>query len=203
MKKIVFLCLLILELQAANAIELTHKNYTFNALRKQAWAPQSMPLVFISEIDIRREVNTFSSNSGSMVLNSMANVTSEYDETAKAYEMTPFYTAANSRKHFISNFVIPNTPFLFSVGFDSGSRSEKISISKTYFVGLSAYQKLDASSVLLFTAGGWQRERIAEQPCFDSYDREYWCPNLTAWSDHKPLSATPLKFAEVRYERRF
>ena len=203
MIKLVLLCLLVLHLHGANAIELTHKNYTFNALRKQAWAPQSMPLMFISEIDIRREVNTFSSNSGSMVLNAMAKVTSEYDATATAYEMTPFYTAANSRKHLISNFAIPNSPFLLSLGLDSGSRSEKIAISKSYFVGLSAYQKLDASSILLFTSGGWQRERIVEQPCFDSYDREYWCPNLTAWSDHKPLSAIPLRFVEVRYERRF
>ena len=203
MKKLVLLCLLVLHSHGANAIELTHKNYTFNALRKQAWAPQSMPLMFISEIDIRREVNTFSSNSGSMVLNAMAKVTSEYDATATAYEMTPFYTAANSRKHLISNFAIPNSPFLLSLGLDSGSRSEKIAISKSYFAGFSAYQKLDANSILLFTAGGWQRERIVEQPCFDSYDREYWCPNLTAWSDHSPLSATPLRFLEVRYERRF
>jgi hypothetical protein len=203
MKNLVIYSLVLLGLQSANAIELTHKNYTFNALRKQAWMPQSTPLMFISEIDIRREVNTFSSNSGMMVLNAMAKVTSEYDETSTAYEMTPFYTAANSRKHVISNFAIPNTPFLLSFGFDSGSRSEKITISKTYFVGFSAYQKLDASSILIFTAGGWQRERIAEQPCVDEYDREYWCPNLTAWSDRKPLTSKPLRFAEVRYERRF
>jgi hypothetical protein len=203
MIKIAVLCSLLLELHAANAFELTHKNYTFNALRKKAWIPESMPLMFISEIDVRREVNTFSSNSGTMVLNALSKVTSEYDETAKAYEMTPFYTADNSRKHFISNFAIPNTPFLLSFGFDSGSRSEKINISKTYFLGFSAFKKLDSRSILLFTTGGWQRERISEQPCVDSYDREYWCPNLTAWADHKPLSTTPLRFAEVKYERRF
>jgi hypothetical protein len=130
-------------------------------------------------------------------------VTSEYDETSNAYAMTHFYTAAKQRQHLISNFVIPNTKALISIGYDSGSRAEKILISKTFFIGLSAYKRLDPKSAIFFMAGGWQKEKITEKPCVDEYDREYWCPNLTAWSDYKPLTTPPLRFAEVRYERRF
>ena len=190
-------------LHPANAFELTHRNYTFNTMKKVAWTSESLPFGFVSEIDVRREINTFSSNSGFVVLNTQAQVTSEYDATSNSYAMTPFYTGAKLRRHLISNFVIPNTNAMLSFGYDSGSRSEKISITKTFFLGISAFKKLDSNSALFFLAGAWQRERISEQPCFDSYDREYWCPNLTAWSDHKPLSSTPLRFAEVKYERRF
>ena len=130
-------------------------------------------------------------------------MTSEYDATSNSYAMTPFYTASKLRRHLISNLVIPKSNVLISVGYDSGSRSEKISITKTYFLGFSTFKKIDSNSAIFFLAGGWQKERISEQPCVDGYDREYWCPNLTAWSDHKPLSTTPLRFAEVKYERRF
>jgi hypothetical protein len=192
-----------LGLQSANAIELTHRNYTLNAMRNQAWTSGPLPFGFVSEIEIRREVNLFSSNSGFAILNTQSKVTSEYDETSNAYAMTHFYTAAKQRQHLISNFVIPNTKALISIGYDSGSRAEKILISKTFFIGLSAYKRLDPKSAIFFMAGGWQKEKITEKPCVDEYDREYWCPNLTAWSDYKPLTTSPLRFAEVRYERRF
>jgi hypothetical protein len=187
----------------SNAFELTHRNYTFNAMRKQAWTSGTLPFGFVSEIEIRREVNIFSSNSGFAVLNAHPNVTSAYDLTSNTYAMTHFYTAAKQRQHLISNFVIPNTKALISIGYDSGSKAEKISISKTFFVGLSAYKKIDSKTAIFFMAGGWQKEHISEQPCVDEYDREYWCPNLTAWSDYKPRVTSPLRFAEIRYERRF
>jgi hypothetical protein len=203
MKNLAIYCLAMLGLQSANAIELTHRNYTFNAMQKIAWTSGSLPFAFVSEIDARREINVFSSNSGFAVLNAPAKVTSEYDATSSSYSMTPFYTANNVRKHLISNFVIPNARALFSIGYDSGSSSEKISISKTFYLGVSTYKKLDSNSAIYLMAGGWQKERISEKPCFDSYDREYWCPNLTSWSDRKPLTSSPLRFAEVRYEQRF
>jgi len=203
MKNLAIYCLAMLGLQSANAIELTHRNYTFNAMQKIAWTSGSLPFAFVSEIDVRREVNTFSSNSGLLVLNVLEKVTSEYDATSNNYVMTPFYTGFKQRQHLISNFSIPSTNTLLSIGFDSGSKSQKISISRTFFVGFSTYKKIDTKSALFLMAGGWQKERIKEQPCVDSYDREYWCPALTAWTDYKPLTATPLRFAEVRYERRF
>lgn len=203
MKNLAIYCAVLLGLQSANAIELTHRNYTFNAMRQLAWTSGSLPFAFISEIDVRREINTFSSNSGFEVLNAKEKVTSEYDETSNSYEMTPFYTGFKQRQHLISNFPIPSTKAMLSIGYDSGSRSQKISISKTFFLGLSTYKKIDIHSAIFFLVGGWQKERINEQPCVDEYDREYWCPNLTAWSDRKPLTSMPLRFAEVRYERRF
>jgi hypothetical protein len=203
MKNLVVYCLVMLGLQSANGIELTHRNYTLNTMRQLAWTSGSLPFAFVSEIHIQREINTFSSNSGFLVLNAQPKVTSEYDETSNAYEMTRFYTSGKQRQHLISNFAIPNTNAFISIGYDSGSRAEKISVSKTFFVGFSAYKKLDSKAAIFFMAGGWQKERINEQPCIDEYDREYWCPNLTAWSDYKPFSVTPLRFAEVRYERRF
>lgn len=203
MKTLLIYCSMLLCLQSANAIDLTHKNFTFNVMRKQAWNSGTLPLAFVSEIEVRREVNTFTSNTGYMLLNANDRVVSEYDETSNAHEIAHFYTARNQRQHLISNFVIPNTNALISVGYDSGSRAEKISVSKTFFLGFSAFKKIDSKSTIFFMAGGWQKERIQERPCVDSYDREYWCANLTAWSDHKPITSSPLRFAEVRYEMRF
>jgi len=203
MKNLVIYCLAILSLQSANALELTQRNYTLNAMRKQAWTSGPLPFAFVSEIDVRREVNTFSSNSGLVVLNVQEKVISAYDATANNYVLTPFYTGFKQRQHLISNFAIPSTKSMLSIGYDSGSKSQKISISKTFFLGFSTYKKIDTNSAIFFLAGGWQKERINEQPCVDEYDREYWCPNLTAWSDRKSITSMPLRFAEVRYERRF
>ena len=130
MKDLVIYCLVILGLQSANALELTHRNYTLNAMRKQAWTSGPLPFAFVSEIDVRREVNTFSSNSGFVVLNAQEKVTSEYDATSKNYVLTPFYTGFKQRQHLISNFAIPTTKSMLSIGYDSGSKSQKISISK-------------------------------------------------------------------------
>lgn len=203
MNKLVIYCLVMLCLQSVNSMELTHKNYTFNAMRKQAWTQGSLPFVFVSEIEIRREIGTFTSNSGITLLHTQSKVISEYDATSNSHAIQDFYTATNQRQHLISNFVIPNTNTLISIGYDSGSRAPKISTSNSFFLGLSTFKKINSNSAIFLMLGGWRKERISEQPCLDSYDREYWCPNLTAWSDYKPILVTPLRFAEVRYERRF
>ena len=109
MKTLAVYCVLLFSLQSVNAIELTHRKFTLNAMRNQAWTSGSLPFGFVSEFEIRREVNLFSSNSGFAILNTQPKVTSEYDETSNAYSMTHFYTAAKQRKHLISNFVMSNS----------------------------------------------------------------------------------------------
>ena len=189
---------------AVYAFDPLHRVHVDRALRLQAWSDYKIEHPFVSELDVRREVNVFSSNSGhNTVLAVPSKVVSAYDSTSTAHDLTPFYAAQNIRTHFILNYFVPGTTLLVSWGYDSGSKAQKISLSPTTFLGLSSYKRINSSSALFFTMGGWQKQRITETPCVDSYDRQYWCANLSAWSDHSPLTAPVFRFVDIKYELKF
>jgi hypothetical protein len=188
----------------ACAIEPLHRVNILAALRYQAWTDNKIPFPFISEMDLRRDVGMFPSNSGvTTLLAAPLKIVSIYDATSTAYDLKSYYTAQNIRAHLILNYFIPDTPILLSAGYDSGSKAQKISISPTKFIGLSSYKRINSNSAIFFMAGGWQRERITETPCVDSYEREYWCANLSAWSDHTPLTSNAFRFIDIKYEFKF
>ena len=189
--------------EVAHAIDPLHRANVYGALRYQAWTGNRISLPFISELDVKREISSFASNSGYPLLSAPAKGTSVYDSTSTTYDSTAFYTAKNIRTHFILNYFIPGTPILLSGGYDTGSRAQKISISPASFIGLSSYKRIDSNSAIFFMMGGWQKEKITEAPCVDSYDREYWCANLSAWSDHAPLAPVAFRFVEIKYELKF
>ena len=190
--------------RAVYAIDPLHRVNVYGALRYKAWTDKKIQFPFISEIDLRREVGMFSSNSGvTTLLAAPSKVASIYDSTSTSFDVTPFYTAQNIRAHLILNYFIPDTPILLSVGYDTGSKAQKISISSTRFIGLSSYKRINSNSAIFFMMGGWQREIITETPCVDSYEREYWCANLSAWSDHTPLAPSAFRFIDIKYEFKF
>jgi len=189
---------------AVHAIDPLHRVNVYSALRYQAWTDKKIFFPFISELDLRREVGIFSSNSGfTTLLAAPPSVTSIYDSSSTTHDLTSFYTAQNIRTHFILNYFIPGTSILVSGGYDTGSKAQKITISPTSFIGVSTYKRIDPNSAIFFMMGGWQRERVTETPCVDSYEREYWCANLSAWSDHTPLSPAAFRFVELKYELKF
>jgi hypothetical protein len=62
------------------AIEPLHRINAFGALRYQAWTDKKIYFPFISELDLRREVSIFSSNSGfTTLLAAPSSVASIYD----------------------------------------------------------------------------------------------------------------------------
>jgi len=76
-----------------------------------------------------------------------------------------------------------NNALLF--GLDTGYRAEKINVSPAMMIGLShrhyLSDKRDAQFVV--EAAGWVGQSVNHKPCYDQFDRAYYCGNLSAWSD--------------------
>ena len=180
-----------------------HKEMIVNALKYQAWSGQSIVFPFLSEIQIQREVHSFKKINGDDFLSVSPRVTSAYDSTSAPYEITPFYTSKSNRIRLVVNYFIPSTSILLSAGYDTGSEAEKITVSASRFIGLSSFWRLTNQSAVYLLAGAWDQQGVTERPCIDAYDREYWCANLTAWSDHSPVDTSQLNFINLKYELRF
>lgn len=180
-----------------------HKDMIFNALKYQAWSGQSINFPFLSKFQIQREVRSFKKINGDDFISVAPMVISAYDPTSAVYELTPFYTAKSPRTHLILNYFIPHTSLLLSAGYDSGSDAEKITVNASKFIGFSTFWRISSQSAVYILVGAWEPQGVTERPCVDSYDREYWCANLTAWSDHVPMESVQVNFVNLKYELRF
>jgi hypothetical protein len=180
-----------------------HKEMIINALKYEAWSGQSINFPFVSELQTQREVRSFKKINGDDFLSVSPRVTSAYDSTSAPYEITPFYTSKSTRTRWVVNYFIPSTSILLSAGYDSGSDADKITVNASKFFGLSTFWRLSTQSAAYLIVGAWDQQDVTERPCIDSYDREYWCANLTAWSDHVPLESAQFNFIQLKYELRF
>mgnify|MGYP006113928125 FL=1 len=104
---------------------------------------------------------------------------------------------------FISNFVLNKPNTIYSIGFDSGVAAQKIKIQKSFFLGLAHVIQVENKSHMVLSVGSWFGGDIKESPCYDLYDRAYWCQNLTSWTDYKPTYPKNLKYIDIRYIRIF
>jgi len=71
-------------------------------------------------------------------------------------------------------------------GLDTGFRAQKITVSPALLLGLShrAYLSERRDAQFVFELAGWLGQSVSHTPCYDSYDRAYYCGNLSAWSDY-------------------
>ena len=161
-----------------------------------------MDYPFVTQMYVQREQGSFtlSSGRGLLAINGMA--TSAYDQ-AIAHNISDFYNAANTRQRWVLNYLAPETRWLFSFGYDSGSQADKLSIESSVFLGLAKNFELSRNHYLLFSWGQWFGGKVTERPCLDAYDREYWCPNLSAWIDRPTLDTEPGKYYELKYQWQF
>lgn len=181
------------------ADDFSQRSYLLSELRKTAILGRNFNWPFISQFEVKKEGGFFSSNSGVDVFSAPQKVTSAYDPSV-SYDLTDFYTSRVNRIRIVVNQFIPDTPLMISGGYDSGSAAPKITISPTFFIGLSGYKKLDRRLYFYFTSGAWQQQKVTESPCVDEYDREYWCPRLIAWTDRPANIFKPGRFLEIKFE---
>ena len=76
-----------------------------------------------------------------------------------------------------------NDALLFA--FDSGFRSSKLNVEPGLLLGLSKrwFVTEERNSQIVMEASGWFKQSVTHTPCYDSFQREYECGNLSAWSD--------------------
>lgn len=181
------------------ADDFLHRSFVLGELRKSALRGTHFFQPFITQFDLKKEQGIFSSNSGLVAFSAPTKVSSAYDPSA-TYDLADFYNSRKQRLRIVANQFIPDTNLLISAGYDSGSTASKISISKTWFLGLSGYQEINKQLFLYFASGAWQKQQVTEQPCVDQYDREYWCPKLIAWSDRPVANFKPGRFWDLKLE---
>lgn len=160
-------------------------------------------MFWISNLEITDKSNDFFINSsGATVIVANKIVSSAYDSDI-SYDVSKFYQKNNNRIRLVSNFILNKPNTIYSIGFDSGVSSEKIKIKKNFFLGLSHVVRVENKSHIVLSAGSWFGGDVKELPCYDFFDREYWCQNLTSWADYRPIYPKNFEYIDIRYIRRF
>lgn len=144
----------------------------------------------------------FKDASGRSVSRNPRLVRSAYDSEI-SHDVSDLYNPKNQRFTFIANFSFNTPGLVWSLGFDSGVETSKLRIGRGIFLGATKAFQLGKGSYLALGSGGWVGGRILERPCYDDYDRAYWCQNLTAWTDYRPHYPRPARYADVRYLYQF
>jgi hypothetical protein len=148
------------------------------------------------------ENGRFTRSSGMPLINVSSTAASAYDTTV-VHDISGFYKSQNLRYRFILNYLEPMSKSFVSLGIDSGTKTEKLTINKSLFIGLTKAITIQKNNFIYASAGHWFGGKISESPCLDSYGREYYCPNLTAWTDRPNLVQMQEKYIEIKYILKF
>lgn len=156
-------------------------------------------------------IGNFSSNGKSLlgadgrpIVSIPSIVGSGYDASIK-YDVSDFYKKlSNVRPNFILNYSTNSYGEIFSIGFDSGAKSQKLVLDKSFFVGYSQSVFLSKNTIFSLSTGGWLLGKLTEKQCYDEYDREYHCATLTAWSDYAPPKMDRFSyFVDLKFQYNF
>lgn len=184
---------------AATAGEDDHRLAVQRALWALRSGTQTDPVLFFSDMYAQNENSSFTQSSGHTFMSVPAWTYSLYDPSV-AHSMEAFYSSRHIRYRWVMNFVLPSSHWLLSFGHDNGVQTPKLGISPAVFFGMAKSFDLYKNHYLQLSWGQWFGGKVTQQPCFDAYDRAYWCPNLTAWSDRPGLAVPSLKYFEFKYQ---
>lgn len=74
---------------------------------------------------------------------------------------------------------------ILQLAFNSGFNSAKLKVTPSIMLGAGRRFYLNESHTSQIVLHGyrWFGSRVTHRPCLDSFNREYFCGSLTAWSD--------------------
>ena len=87
----------------------------------------------------------------------------------------------------IDGYIILDSYTRVSIGFDNGIDTSKLDRSNQYRIGIDQIMDINDNSYLTFSGSTEIGGNYRETPCLDRYGREYYCGNLTAWSDYEGI----------------
>ena len=175
-------------------------------VERALWAMQqpdsSAPIWFLSDFYWVREQGDFSLPNGQFFLNVPDTVSSAYHPEVR-YPMASRYKAAWPRLRGVFHVQWFHRPSLLTLGFDSGVETQKMRLSPAFLLGVGHRWDWDAKASVLLVGGRWFGGKLTEEPCWDAYERAYWCPNLTAWSERPSVAKEGLGYVAISYRRVF
>jgi hypothetical protein len=182
--------------------DLAQRRLILNELKRSTKSDVKIDMPFISQFGVRNERGIFLKNTGEVLFSAPERAFSGYD-SAIAHNVGEFYRADNKRVNVIINKYFGSTGILTSVGFDGGSRAEKFKVSNSKYLGFARSFSFGSRSTLYVSTGRWFGGEVLESPCIDSYDREYWCRNLTAWIDRPVIKSRKEEHFDIVWQLSF
>ena len=130
-------------------------------------------------------------------------VCSGYDNTV-CQDVSDKYTPKNIPLLLYGLYKISGDA-IFTFGLNTGFDSPKLSVTPSISLGGAKrwYASGNKTSHIILEGNYWMGAVITHRPCLDSYDREYYCPTLMAWSDFS-YDPTPRSYnLKIWYEMVF
>ena len=165
-----------------------------------SYTEQIKPVGFwISSFSSEKNPVYFTNASGLSIMANPTSAVSSYDSTSTRYGMSSFYALKNDHQRLVGHIDGFSKGELFSIGYDSGINSQKLNVNNALYAGYTKTMSFTKSSLTSISFGSWFGGRVSESPCVDSYNRQYSCRTLTAWSDYHPSYPGTLAFIDLRH----
>jgi len=140
---------------------------------------------WLAEMSVDAAPHTIRAADGRALLRRPTVVASAYDASAR-YDLSRFYRAKSPRLRLKLRYAGRMRGEVITVGLDSGYAADKITVKPALLLGYARAFEVRKNFYLTAGVSGVIGGRVTEKACFDSYDRAYYCPTLTAWRDHRP-----------------
>ncbi len=106
---------------------------------------------------------------------------------AKSYDgitrdISKFYTPKSRTFSIGGDIYTKNTKI--SLHYDDGINTPKFKVDDTIAVQVTKHMPINENWSINLTAGYKKNGQSTDISCSDDYGKEYYCGNLTAWSDH-------------------
>ena len=140
---------------------------------------------------------------GQSLMSLPSHVCSIYDPSI-CFEVGTFYHAAMPQI-LLSGLLVLDGNDAIIWGIDSGFKSEKLAVSPSLLLGLSKrwFPSEKRDSQFIVEASGWLGQSVSHTPCYDTFNRAYYCGNLSAWSDFSYDPHPSDLYLKVWYEKAF
>ena len=113
-------------------------------------------------------------------------VRSRYDQSVQ-HDLSKFYKSDKPRINLLMRYAGRQAGEVISFGFDSGYSAKKIEVKPALFLGYTRAFQVARQTHIVIGVSGWLGGKVSEKACLDSFNRAYYCPTLTAWSDYTPI----------------
>ena len=143
------------------------------------------PLPWITQLRLSKNTGAIRLADGAIMLNRPGIVRSAYDSSVQ-HDVSKFYRPDKMHVNAMMHYAGRRAGEVFSFGFDSGFSATKMKVKPALFFGYARAFEVTKTTAVSMSAGGWLGGKVSEKPCLDAYDREYYCPTLTAWTDYRP-----------------
>ena len=98
-------------------------------------------------------------------------------------------------------FISKNDAYI--IGVNTGYDAQKLVIKPSIAFGYSTLFEVEKNKKFVIEGAKWFGGNIRHVPCKDSYDREYYCGNLMAWSDFNYQSNINSFYIRLFYQLKF